>query len=124
MGLDSSYAFGMLPTFLLAGLGFGLAFGPLNVAATTGVAPEEQGLAGGLVNTSFQLGAALVLAVVTAVVNATTTAGRRRTSSPPTTRRSSSRRARRVLGVLAMVQRRPAAAVAELPAEAAYDEAA
>jgi predicted MFS family arabinose efflux permease len=60
IGLDSSYAV-MLPTFLLAGLGFGLAFGPINVAATTGVAPEEQGLAGGLVNTSFQLGAALVL---------------------------------------------------------------
>jgi hypothetical protein len=57
----------MLPTFLLAGLGFGLAYGPLNVAATNGVAPEEQGLAGGLVNTSFQFGGALVLAVVTAV---------------------------------------------------------
>src|SRR5262249_42683342 len=67
--LPSSYAL-MLPTFLLAGLGFGLAFGPINVAATSGVAPEEQGLAGGLVNTSFQLGAALVLAIVTAVVNA------------------------------------------------------
>jgi EmrB/QacA subfamily drug resistance transporter len=70
--LESSYAV-MLPTFLLAGLGFGLAFGPINVAATSGVAPEEQGLAGGLVNTSFQLGAALVLAVVTAVVNSDTT---------------------------------------------------
>ncbi len=60
----------MLPTFLLAGLGFALAFGPLNVAATTGVAPEEQGLAGGLLNTSFQFGGALVLAIVTAVINA------------------------------------------------------
>ena len=70
--LSSSYAL-MLPTFLLAGLGFGLAFGPINVAATSGVAPEEQGLAGGLVNTSFQLGAALVLAIVTAVVNSDTT---------------------------------------------------
>ena len=60
----------MLPTFLLAGLGFALAFGPLNVAATNGVAPEEQGLAGGLLNTSFQFGGALVLAIVTAVNNA------------------------------------------------------
>ena len=60
----------MLPTFLLAGLGFALAFGPLNVAGTSGVAPEEQGLAGGLLNTSFQFGGALVLAVVTAVNNA------------------------------------------------------
>ena len=70
IGLDSSYAFAMLPTFLLAGVGFALAFGPLNVAATSGIAPEEQGLAGGLLNTSFQFGGALVLAVVTAVNNA------------------------------------------------------
>ena len=60
----------MLPTFLLAGLGFALAFGPLNVAATNGIAPEEQGLAGGLLNTSFQFGGALVLAIVTAVYGA------------------------------------------------------
>jgi hypothetical protein len=72
IGLDSGYAGAMLPTFVLAGLGFGLAFGPLNVAATNGIAPEEQGLAGGLLNTSFQFGGALVLAVVTAVNNAAT----------------------------------------------------
>ncbi len=70
IGLHSSYVFGMLPTFLLAGAGFALAFGPLNVAGTSGVAPEEQGLAGGLLNTSFQFGGALVLAIVTAVNNA------------------------------------------------------
>jgi len=72
IGLDSPYALAMLPTFLFTGLGFGLAYGPLNVAATNGVAPEEQGLAGGLVNTSFQFGGALVLAVVTAVNDAST----------------------------------------------------
>jgi EmrB/QacA subfamily drug resistance transporter len=68
--LDSSYVLGVLPTVLLAGVGFALAFGPLNVAATSGVAPEEQGLAGGLLNTSFQFGGALVLAIVAAVYNA------------------------------------------------------
>ena len=67
IGLDSSYVTAMLPTFVLAGLGFALAYGPLNIAATNDVAPEEQGLAAGLVNTSFQFGGALVLAVVTAV---------------------------------------------------------
>jgi hypothetical protein len=59
---------------LLAGFGFALAYGPLNIAATNGVRNEEQGLASGLVNTSFQFGGALVLAVSTAVFNANTAA--------------------------------------------------
>jgi EmrB/QacA subfamily drug resistance transporter len=75
IGLDSSYAPAMLPTFVLAGLGFALAYGPLNIAATNGVAAEEQGLASGLVSTSFQFGGALVLAIATAVNNANTGAG-------------------------------------------------
>jgi EmrB/QacA subfamily drug resistance transporter len=70
IGLHSHYAPDLLPTFVFGGLGFALAYGPLNIAATNGVAPEEQGLAGGLVNTSFQFGGALVLAVATAVNNA------------------------------------------------------
>jgi EmrB/QacA subfamily drug resistance transporter len=72
IGLDSSYAAAMLPTFVFAGLGFALAYGPLNIAATNGIAPQEQGLASGLVSTSFQFGGALVLAVATAVNNANT----------------------------------------------------
>ena len=70
IGLDSTYWAAILPTVLLAGLGFALAFAPLNIAATTGVAPMEQGLAGGLLNTSFQFGGALFLAITTAVNNA------------------------------------------------------
>jgi len=75
IGLDSTYIAAMFPTFILAGLGFALAFGPLNIAATNGVIPEEQGLAGGLLNTSFQFGGALALAIVTAVINANVRAG-------------------------------------------------
>ena len=70
IGLNSNYPAAMLPTFIFGGLGFALAYGPLNIAATNGIAPEEQGLAGGLVNTSFQFGGALVLAIVAAVNNA------------------------------------------------------
>jgi MFS family permease len=70
IGLESGYVEAILPTMLLGGLGFALAFGPVNVAATSGVAPVEQGLASGLVSTSFQFGGALVLAIVTAVNNA------------------------------------------------------
>ncbi len=70
IGLDSGYVAAMLPTFVFAGFGFALAYGPLNIAATNGVVAEEQGLASGLVSTSFQFGGALVLAVATAVNNA------------------------------------------------------
>jgi sugar phosphate permease len=59
---------------IFAGFGFALAYGPLNIAATNGVAANEQGLASGLVSTSFQFGGALVLAVVTAVNDANTVA--------------------------------------------------
>jgi EmrB/QacA subfamily drug resistance transporter len=75
VGLDSSYAAGILPTMLFAGFGFALAYGPLNIAATNGIAPQEQGLASGLVQTSFQFGGALVLAVAAAVNNANTGPG-------------------------------------------------
>jgi EmrB/QacA subfamily drug resistance transporter len=58
----------ILPTALLVGAGFALCFSSLNVQATSGVADDEQGLASGLVQTSFQVGGAIVLAVTTAVV--------------------------------------------------------
>jgi EmrB/QacA subfamily drug resistance transporter len=70
IGVDSPYVTAILPTMIFAGFGFALAYGPLNIAATNGVAAHEQGLASGLVSTSFQFGGALVLAVVTAVNNA------------------------------------------------------
>jgi EmrB/QacA subfamily drug resistance transporter len=73
IGADSPYLTAMLPTMLLAGIGFMCAFGPLNVAATNGIADHEQGLASGLVQTSFQLGGAVGLAVATAVIDAGTT---------------------------------------------------
>jgi Na+/melibiose symporter-like transporter len=75
MGLDSRYATAILPTMVFAGFGFALAYGPLNIAATNGVPAQEQGLASGLVNTSFQFGGALVLAIATAVLDANTVAG-------------------------------------------------
>jgi len=40
----------------------------VNAQATAGVADHEQGLASGLLNTSLQIGGAVVLAVVTAIV--------------------------------------------------------
>ncbi|WP_188188861.1 MFS transporter [Nonomuraea sp. SYSU D8015] len=66
VGLDWAYA-AMLPSMLLIGLMFAFVYGPLTIVATDGIAEEEQGLAGGLINSSFQFGAALGLSVVTAV---------------------------------------------------------
>jgi len=60
----------LLPTMLLIGIGFMLLFPALNIQATMGVANHEQGLASGLVQTSFQIGGAIGLAIVTAVVSA------------------------------------------------------
>ena len=68
---DWSY-FAMLPGLFAMGLAFTLAYGPLAIAATDGIDEAELGLAGGLLYTSFQIGAALGLAVVSAVLMART----------------------------------------------------
>ncbi|MFD5699572.1 MFS transporter [Streptomyces lasiicapitis] len=66
VGMDWTYA-AMFPTLILAGTAFALAYGPLLIAATDGVAEAEQGLAGGLLQTATQFGAAIGISAVTAV---------------------------------------------------------
>ncbi|WP_433619088.1 MFS transporter [Dactylosporangium sp. CA-139114] len=70
------YAITTLPTMLLLGGGFAFGFSSIMAQATDGIADAEQGLASGLVQTSGQVGAALVLAVVTALVAAASPASR------------------------------------------------
>jgi MFS family permease len=74
VGSTLSYPAVLLPTMVLLGIGFALCFPAINVAATNGVADHEQGLASGLVNTSFQVGGALTLAVVSAIITSGTDA--------------------------------------------------
>jgi len=81
-GVTPDYPAVLLPTMLLVGLAFGLGFSALSVAATDGMPDNEQGLAASLFQTSFQVGGALVLAVVTAVVDA---AGGARLTTPTAT---------------------------------------
>ena len=81
-GVHPDYPTVMLPATLLVGLAFGLGFSSLSVAATAGVPNAEQGLAASLFQTSFQVGGAVVLAIVTAVVDA---GGAVRLASAPAT---------------------------------------
>jgi MFS family permease len=66
--LDPTYITMILPTMILIGIGFALGFPSFNMQGTTGVADHEQGLASGLINTSFQVGGAITLAIVSAVI--------------------------------------------------------
>ncbi|MFI9506843.1 MFS transporter [Nocardia sp. NPDC052566] len=73
--LDRAYL-AMLPTMLLLAVAFAMVYGPLTIAGTEGVGEEEHGLAGGLLYTAIQFGAALGISAVTAVnVAATGTGG-------------------------------------------------
>ncbi|WP_432173360.1 MFS transporter [Streptomyces sp. Tue6028] len=67
---DNPYAVGVLPTMLLLSIGMTLAFAPFQIEGTSGIPDHEQGLAGGLLNSSMQVGGAVGLAVVTAVLTA------------------------------------------------------
>jgi MFS family permease len=62
--VDGSVLVDVIPGTLAIGLGAGIAFNPILLAAMHGVAPTEFGLASGLVNTSFMMGGALGLAVL------------------------------------------------------------
>jgi MFS family permease len=52
----------VLPSMILLGVGAGMAFNPVLLAAMSDVAPSESGLASGVVNTAFMMGGALGLA--------------------------------------------------------------
>ncbi|MEV0224088.1 MFS transporter [Streptomyces sp. NPDC050704] len=70
VSLDPVYAAVILPSMLLIGAACALVFPSLNIQATNGVEDHEQGMVSGLLNTSVQVGGAIFLAVVTAVVAA------------------------------------------------------
>ena len=67
-----SYLGEILVPSLLAAVGMGMAFVPVTIAAVSGVAPHEAGLASGLVNTSRLFGGALGLAILAAIATAHT----------------------------------------------------
>ncbi|MGQ0587279.1 MAG: DHA2 family efflux MFS transporter permease subunit [Gammaproteobacteria bacterium] len=72
--LDGTFVYDVLPSMVLLGLGAGMAFNPVLLAAMNDVSPEESGLASGVVNTSFMMGGALGLAVLASLSEARTQA--------------------------------------------------
>ena len=62
--VDGNLLTDVMPSMILLGIGAGMAFNPVLLAAMSDVAPEEAGLASGVVNTSFMMGGALGLAVL------------------------------------------------------------
>jgi len=61
---DASFMLHVMPGMLLLGIGCGMALNPVMLAAMQDVAPEESGLASGVVNTSFMMGGALGLTIL------------------------------------------------------------
>jgi predicted MFS family arabinose efflux permease len=72
--VDGNVLVDVIPGTLAIGLGAGVAFNPLLLAAMGGVAPTEYGLASGVVNTAFMMGGALGLAVLAAAAASRTEA--------------------------------------------------
>ncbi len=70
---DPSYVADVLPGFALLGLGVGPMFVAISVAAMGDVAPEQSGLASGLMMTGHEIGAALGVAALTAAAGDITT---------------------------------------------------
>ena len=72
--VQGSFVIDVLPGMLLLGLGAGMAFNPVLLAAMNDAQSDESGLASGIVNTSFMMGGALGLAVLVSLADARTNA--------------------------------------------------
>ena len=70
--VDGNFIVDVLPSMILLGLGAGMAFNPVLLAAMSDVEPSEAGLASGVVNTAFMMGGALGLAVLASLAAART----------------------------------------------------
>ncbi|MCA8062762.1 DHA2 family efflux MFS transporter permease subunit [Burkholderia sp. AU38729] len=72
--VDGGFVWHVLPGMTLLGIGAGVAFNPVLLAAMSDVDPADSGLASGIVNTAFMMGGALGLAVLASLAAARTDA--------------------------------------------------
>ena len=70
--VDGNFVVDVLPSMILLGVGAGMAFNPVLLAAMSDVDPSESGLASGVVNTAFMMGGALGLAVLVSLASSRT----------------------------------------------------
>ena len=70
--VDGNFVVDVLPSMILLGIGAGMAFNPVLLAAMGDVEPSDAGLASGIVNTAFMMGGALGLAVLASLAAART----------------------------------------------------
>ena len=84
--IDGSFTLDVLPAMVLLGLGAGVAFNPMLLAAMSDVEPSRSGLASGLVNTAFMMGGALGLAALASLA-AARSAGLAAAGAAPNTER-------------------------------------
>jgi MFS family permease len=81
--VDGHFVVDVLPGMVLLGIGAGVAFNPLLLAAMNDVAPTDSGLASGIVNTSFMMGGALGLAVLASLAAAQSASGGLQSANTP-----------------------------------------
>ena len=67
--VDGNWAIDILPATIAVGIGAGIAFNPILLAAMSGVAPDQAGLASGVVNTAFMMGGAVGLAILASLAD-------------------------------------------------------
>jgi len=68
--VGGSFVLHVLPGMVLLGIGGGMAFNPVLLAAMSDAEPKDAGLASGVVNTSFMMGGALGLAILASLAAA------------------------------------------------------
>jgi EmrB/QacA subfamily drug resistance transporter len=69
---DANFVVDVLPGMIVMGIGGGITFNPLLLAAMGEVPPSDAGLASGLVNTAFMMGGAIGLAVLVSLADSRT----------------------------------------------------
>jgi EmrB/QacA subfamily drug resistance transporter len=66
---EASFATDVLPGMAIIGLGVGMVFVPVSVTAMSGIPPQHAGMASGFLMTGHEVGAALGVAVISAVAS-------------------------------------------------------